>query len=107
MDCISSISNSVTHLLIYTNSAITDIGRKLCAGCWYICAELSATPFQFVLEEQSYSSLHSGWSLACDYFRSDIANPCSIIRIPEAIGSRTVVDAAMEIVARLTKQRKT
>ena len=52
------------------------------------------------LQEQSYSSLYSGWSLAWDYFRSDIDDPCGVIAdfcrvitdpcmvvaIPEAIG---------------------
>ena len=78
-------------------------------------------PFEFVFQEQSYSSLHSEQSSAWDHFRGDITDPCSIIAdfcrvfadpfgvvaIPEAIGGRAVVDAAIPIVARLTKQRKT
>ena len=64
---------------------------------------------EFVFQEQSYSSLHSGQShsLAWDQFRGDINDPCGIIAdlcgvitdpccvvtIPEAIGGRVVGDA--------------
>ena len=34
---------------------------------------------EFVFQEQSYSSLHSGWSLAWDHFRGDINDPCGVI----------------------------
>ena len=34
---------------------------------------------EIVLQEQSYSSLHSGRSLAWDYFCGDIDDPCGII----------------------------
>ena len=34
---------------------------------------------EFLFQEQSYSSLHSGRSLACDHFRGDIDDPCGII----------------------------
>ena len=34
---------------------------------------------EIVFQEQSYSSLLSGWSLAWDHFRVDIDDPCSII----------------------------
>ena len=81
-------------------------------------------PSEIVFQEQSYSSLHSGWSLACDYFHGDIDDPCGVIRflrsyrrslrrcwllvvIPEAIGGRAVADAAILIVSRRTKHRKT
>ena len=64
------------------------------------------TPLEFFFPEQSYSSLHSGWSLAWDHVRGDIndpcgaivdfcrviADPCSVVPIPEAIGSRAVAD---------------
>ena len=67
------------------------------------------------------SSLNSGRSLAWDDFRGDIndpccimadfcgiiADPCGVVAIPETIGGRAVVDAAMPIVARLTKHHKT
>ena len=33
---------------------------------------------KIVSKEQSYSSLHSGQSLAWDHFRDDIDNPCDI-----------------------------
>ena len=32
-----------------------------------------------MFQEQSYSSLHSGQSLACDHFHGDIDNPCGVI----------------------------
>ena len=34
---------------------------------------------EFLFQEQSYSSLHSGRSLACDHFRGDIDYPCGVI----------------------------
>ena len=50
-------------------------------------------PLEFVFQEQSYSSLHSGQSLAWDHFRGNIddpcgviADPCGVIAIPEVIG---------------------
>ena len=63
-------------------------------------------PLEFVFREQSYSSLHSGWSLAWDHVRGDIddpcgaitdffgviADPCGVVAIPEAIGGCTVAD---------------
>ena len=62
---------------------------------------------EIVFQEQSYSSLHSGWSLAGDHFHGDIkdpcgvitdfcgviADPCGIVVIPEAICGRAVGDA--------------
>ena len=36
-------------------------------------------PLEFVFQEQSYSSLHSGWSYAWDHFCGDIADPCGVI----------------------------
>ena len=83
---------------------------------------------EFVFKEQSYSSLHSGRSFACDHFRGNIDDPCGVITdfcgviadfcgvvadpcgvgaIPEAIGSCVVTDAATPIVARLAKHHKT
>ena len=65
---------------------------------------------EFFFQEQSYSSLHSGWSLAWDHIRGDIddpcgtiadicgviadfcgviADPCGVVAIPEAIGTAT------------------
>ena len=74
----------------------------------------SLTPLEFFFQEQSYSSLHSGRSLAWDHVRGDIDNPCGaivdfcgVVAIPEAIGGRTVADAAMPIVARHAKHHKT
>ena len=40
------------------------------------------TPLEIVFQEQSYSSLHSGQSLAWDHFRGDINNPCGVIADP-------------------------
>ena len=66
-------------------------------------------PLEFFFQEQSYSSLHSGQSLAWDHVRGDIdnpcgaianfcgviadfceviADPCGVVAIPEAIGGR-------------------
>ena len=44
-------------------------------------SELGAavSPLEVFFQEQSYSSLHLGWSLAWDHFRCDIANPCGVI----------------------------
>ena len=39
----------------------------------------SHTPLEFFFQEQSYSSIHSGWSLAWDHVRSDIDDPCGAI----------------------------
>ena len=36
-------------------------------------------PSEIVFQEQSYSSLHSGRSLAWDHFRIDIDVPCGVI----------------------------
>ena len=61
-------------------------------------------PLEFVFQEQSYSSLHSGRSLAWDHFRSNSANPwgvianfcgvtadhCGVVAIPKAISGHTV-----------------
>ena len=57
---------------------------------------------EFVFQEQSYSSLHSGRSLAWNHVRGNIddpcgamsnfceviADPCFVVAIPEAIGGR-------------------
>ena len=62
---------------------------------------------EFFFQEQSYSSLHSGRSLAWDHIRGDIddpcgaiadfcgviADPCGVVAIPEAIGGRRCADA--------------
>ena len=58
-------------------------------------------PLEFVFQEQSYSSLHSGQSLAWDHVRSNTDDPCGVIAnfcrvitdpcdvaIPKAIGGR-------------------
>ena len=37
------------------------------------------TPLEFFFQEQSYSSLHSGQSLAWDHVRGDIDDPCGAI----------------------------
>ena len=54
------------------------------------------SPLEFVFQEQSYSSLHSGWSSAWDHVRGTIAdfcgvigNPCGVVAIPVAIASRS------------------
>ena len=37
------------------------------------------TPLEFFFQEQSYSSLHSGQSLAWDHVRGGIDDPCGIV----------------------------
>ena len=83
--------------------------------------QYSQPPLEFFFQEQSYSSLHSGWSLAWDHVRGDIDNPCGaianfcgvvadfcgVIAIPEAIDGRVGTDAATPIVACLAKHHKT
>ena len=78
-------------------------------------------PLEFFFQEQSYSSLHSGWSLAWDHVRGDIddpygaiadlcgviADPCGVVAIPMAIDGRMDAGAATPIVARLAKHHKT
>ena len=86
------------------------------------------SPLEFFFQEQSYSSLPSGRSLAWDHVRGDIDDPCGaiadfcgviadfcgvvadfcgVIAIPEAIGGRAGADAATAIVVRLAKHHKT
>ena len=62
-----------------------------------LCASL-----EFLFQEQSYSSLHSGQSLVWDHVRGnkdnqcgtindfcdDFSDPCGIVAIPEALGGR-------------------
>ena len=74
----------------------------------------AVAPLEFVFQEQSYSSLHSAWSLAWYHVCGDIDNPCGVITdfwgviadpcgvvaIPVAIGGRRCGDP---IVARLAK----
>ena len=63
-------------------------------------------PLEFFFQEQSNSSLHSGWSLAWDHVRGDIddpcgaianfcgviADPCGVVVISEVIGDSVVAD---------------
>ena len=39
-------------------------------------------PLEIVFQEESYSSLHSGWSLAWDHFRILIDDPCGNWQLP-------------------------
>ena len=74
-------------------------------------------PLEFFFQEQSYSSLHSGRSLAWDHVRGDIddscgaiADFCVVVADPGgafAIGSRAGANAATAFVARLAKHHKT
>ena len=103
---ISMISNSVAHLRSYTNSAIADIAgnsapispvtpsyrrrlriepkrrrlhierRRLRIERRYRRIE---SPLEFFFHEQSYSSLHSGRSLAWDHVRGDTDDPYGAI----------------------------
>ena len=67
-------------------------------GTWTLGKD-TRTPLEFFFQEQSYSSLHSGQSLACNHVRDDpcgaiadfcgvIADPCGIVTIHEVIGGR-------------------
>ena len=78
-------------------------------------------PLEFFFQGQTYSSLHSGRSLAWDHVLGDIddpcgaiadfcgviADPCGVVAIPEAIGGRAGADEAKLIVVRLAKHHKT
>ena len=73
------------------------------------------SPLEFFFQEQSYSSLHSGRSLAWDHVRGDIddscgaiADFCGVVADPcgaYAIGGRAGADAATAFVARLAKHK--
>ena len=80
------------------------------------------SPLEFFFQEQSYSSLRSGRSLAWDHVRGDIDDPCGaiadfcgvvadfcgVVADPcgtAAIGGRAGADAATPFVARLTKHK--
>ena len=45
-------------------------------GQAFLSALLCNWAFEIVFQEQSYSSLQSGWNLALDHFRCVIADPC-------------------------------
>ena len=85
--------------------------------------QCSGSPLEFFFQEQSYSSLHSGRSLAWDHVRGDIddscgaianlcgvvADFCGVVADPggaSAIGGRAGADAATAFVARLAKHHK-
>ena len=89
---------------------------------------LQSSPIRKLSSRNRYSSLHSGRSLALDHFCGNIddpcglitdfcgvinyfwgvfADPCGIVATPEAIGGHAVTNAAMQIIARLTKNCKT
>ena len=79
-------------------------------------SECPDTPLEFVFQEQSYSSLDSGQSLAWITFvvistipaaPSPISAELSLIPEAEAISSRAVADAVTPIIARLPKHHKT
>ena len=70
------------------------------------------SPLEFVFQEQSYSSLYSGRSLAWDHGCGDIDVPVApspisaeLLPIPEVIGGHAVADMATLIVARLAKYK--
>ena len=79
------------------------------------------SPLEFVFQEQSYCSLHSGRSLAWDNVRGDIDDPCGAIANfcivsadpygPVALSlflrRSAVARLAMPIVARLAKHHET
>ena len=58
--------------------------------------KITLTPLVIAFQEQSYSSLHSGLSLAWEHFHDIIANPCSNWLSPNAnaaIGDSAGADA--------------
>ena len=56
----------------------------VCSLIWKYCL-INKIPFgesppsEIVFQEQSYSSLHSGRSLAWDHLRGDIDDPCDVL----------------------------
>ena len=60
-----------TEIINSENMDDSNDSDVLSAGC--------APPLEFFFQEQSYSSLHSGWSLAWDHVRGDIDDPCGAI----------------------------
>ena len=99
------------------NSQDSDV---LSLGCCPLSSSEDEAPWEIVFQEQSYSSLHSGRSLAWDHFCGDIddpcgvianfcgviaafcgviGDPCDVVTIPEAIGGHAVADAVIPIVA--------
>ena len=52
-------------------------GRRLEDNLFML--EWCRSGLEFLFQEQSYSSLHSGRSSACDHFRGDIDDPCGVI----------------------------
>ena len=86
------------------------------------------SPLEFFFQEQSYSSLNSGRSLAWDHVRGDIDDPCGAIAnfcgviadfcgviavlcgpaaLSRSLRRSAAADAATPIVARLAKHHKT
>ena len=74
--------------------------------------QLLLSPSEIIFQEQSYSSLHSGRSLAWVHFRGDIddpcgviadfcgviTDPCGVVAIPEAIGCRRSLRDSLNII---------
>ena len=68
---------------------------------------IGQTPLEFVFQEQSYSSLHSGRSLAWDHVREDIDDPCGAIADFCGVIADPWGDWQQSIVAWLAKHHKT
>ena len=97
------------------------VHQSLCGD--YLNLSTVPSPLEFFFQEQSYSSLHSGRSLAWDQVRGDIDDPCCAIAdfcgviadfcgvIADPCGpaalSRSLRRSATPIVARLAKHHKT
>ena len=82
--------------------------------------EGNGAPLEFFFQEQSYSSLHSGRSLAWDHVHGDIDDPCGAIAdfcgvvadfcgvVADPCGAAAIgARAATPFVARLAKRHKT
>ena len=70
---------------------------------WFQFSIPAWPPLEFFFQEQSYSRLHSGRSLAWDHVRGVIADPCGIV----TWSLRRSAAAKSPMVARLTKHHKT
>ena len=80
--------------------------QTVAADQYWVALPCELAPLEFFFQEQSYSSLHSGWNLARNHVRGDIDDPCGaiadfcgviadqcgVVAIPEAIGGRAVAD---------------
>ena len=112
------VSNKIHYFLISPEKTVAVLfNRKRKFPCPLLLLGGAQPPLEFFFQEQSYSSHHSGPSLAWDHVRGDIddssraiADFCGVVADPGgafAIGGRAGADAATAFVARLAKHHKT